>query len=270
VIVDTQVHVVDPDHFPVPCGPGFKPTADDIGTAEDLVHVFKRHGIGRAVVVQLSGYGNDNACILDAVARSRGAWRAIVSIGPEFTDRQLDTLQSAGVVGVRFNVKNLGAAALVVQSRLLDAMAERGWVAQIQAPAAELPELGDFLERVRAPLLFDHIGLPDVDLGVANNGFQRLLAFGRAGAYIKLSGGFRISRRLFPHSDLDPYVEALLGSFPSSRRVWGSDWPFTGLNEKPSYADTLTILERWLTDAEERRLACTEVPCRLFGFSSTS
>lgn len=265
-MIDCHVHVVDPIAFPVPQGPGYKPVPSDIGTAADLRQVLAHHAIGNAVIVQLSGYGTDNACVLDAVVRSNGAWRAIVSVGTEFSDRELDALQAAGTVGVRFNVRNLGAAALVAQARLLDAMAERGWVAQIQLPAADLSEFASFLERVRAPLLFDHLGLPDIAAGVADKGFQTLRALGQTGAYIKLSGAFRVSSSPFPHPELDPFIDALLGAFAKTRRVWGSDWPFTGLAMKPSYTDTMAMLERWLPDRDERRLACVDVPARLFGF----
>ena len=125
MIVDTHVHVVNPQRFPIPAGPGYKPTAMDVGTADELGRVFERHNVYNAVIVQLSGYGTDNTCILDAVARSDGAWRAIVSLKPDVDDRELDQLQRAGVVGVRFNVKNLGTNALTGQSRLLAAMQER-------------------------------------------------------------------------------------------------------------------------------------------------
>jgi predicted TIM-barrel fold metal-dependent hydrolase len=267
-MIDCHVHVVDPVAFPPPPGPGYKPTPADLGTPLDLQRTFADHAVSNAVIVQLSGYGTDNACVLDAVARSNGAWRAIVSLKPDFTDSKLDTLQAAGVAGVRFNVKNLGAGALMAQSRLLDAMAERGWVAQIQMAATELGEFGPFLDRVRAPLLFDHLGLPEIGAGVSDAGFQRLLGLGRSGAYIKLSGAFRVSERPFPYPELDPFIDALLRAFPTSRRVWGSDWPFTGLAVKPTYNDTLSMLERWLPDGNERRLACMDVPAQLFGFAA--
>jgi predicted TIM-barrel fold metal-dependent hydrolase len=269
-VIDSHVHVVDPAAFPAPPGPGYKPAASDIGTAADLRRVLAEHAIDRAVIVQLSGYGTDNACILDAVARSNGAWRAVVSVGEAFTDAELDSLQTAGAAGVRFNVTNLGPAALTRQSRLLDAMAERGWVAQVQVSAKELETFAPLLERVRAPLLFDHLGLPAVGAGMADRGFQRLLAFGRAGAYIKLSGAFRVSRCPFPYPELDPFVECLLDAFVPTQRVWGSDWPFTGLAIKPRYAETLAMLKRWLPDTDERRMACVDVPARLFGFETSA
>jgi predicted TIM-barrel fold metal-dependent hydrolase len=61
--------------------------------------------------------------------------------------------------------------------------------------------------------------------------------------------------------------EALLRAFPKTQRVWGSDWPFTGLLTKPRYSETLSMLERWLPDRDERSLACTHVPARLFRFT---
>jgi predicted TIM-barrel fold metal-dependent hydrolase len=266
-VIDCHVHVVDPSNFPPPSGPGYKPKPSDVGTASDLRRIHADYAVSNAVIVQLSGYGTDNACVLDAVARSGGAWRAIVSLNPDFTDADLDKLQAAGTVGVRFNVKNLGPAALMAQSRLLDAMAERNWVAQVQLPATDLGEFAPFLERVRAPLLFDHLGLPAIGAGVSDPGFRRLLGFGRAGAWIKLSGAFRVSGRPLPHPDLDPFVEALLGAFAKTQRIWGSDWPFTGLETKPRYSDTLAMLERWLPDRDEWRLASVDNPARLFGFS---
>jgi len=266
LVIDCHVHVVDPARFPDPSGPGYKPTLSDIGTASDLADVLAHHRVNRAVVVQLSGHGTDNACILDAVARSRGAWRAIVSLGPDFTDRQLDRLQQAGAVGVRFNVKNMGPAALTQQARLLDAIAERGWVAQIQVSAPELGDYAAFLAKVGAPLLFDHLGLPDVSAGPSETGFKRLLAFGRDGAFIKLSGAFRLSKRPYPHSDLDPFVAAIRAAFPPLRRIWGSDWPFVDMPSKPNYAETMAMLERWLPDFDERESACEQAPARLFAW----
>lgn len=267
-MIDSHVHVVDPTNFPIPSGPGYKPTPSDIGTASDLARVLADQRVSRAIVVQLSGYGTDNACILDAVARSGGAWRAIVSVGPDFTDRQLDRMQQAGTVGVRFNIKNMGPTALTQQTRLFGAMAERNWVAQIQVSARQLNEYAACLSKVRAPLLFDHLGLPDVSAGLSEKGFQRLLAFGRDGSFIKLSGAFRVSRLAFPHPDLDPFVAAIREAFPAQRRIWGSDWPFTDITSKPNYSETLAMLERWLPDASERKTACEDTPTQLFAWQA--
>jgi predicted TIM-barrel fold metal-dependent hydrolase len=264
-IIDAHVHVVDPARYPVPDGPGYKPGSDDIGTAEELKATLGRHGVEAAIVVQLSGYGTDNRCVLDAVARSGGRWRAIVALEPGASGRELDRLTAAGAVGARFNIANLGEAALAGGARLFEALAERGWVAQVQCPAKLLPELPPWLARAPGPLLFDHLGLPEVARGVEEPGFQRLLTFGREGAFIKLSGAFRLSHEPYPHADLQPFVAALCEAFPPERRVWGSDWPFVATGRRPAYSETLALLDRWLPEPRGREFALRDVPRRLFG-----
>ena len=98
-MIDTHVHVIDASRFPPPDGPGTKPRPDERATAADLAGTLAEHGVAHAVVVQLSGYGIDNRCILDAVARSRGRWRAIVSLPPDVGAGGLDELAAAGAVG---------------------------------------------------------------------------------------------------------------------------------------------------------------------------
>jgi predicted TIM-barrel fold metal-dependent hydrolase len=266
--VDSHVHVIDAERFPPPDGPGSKPRPGERATAGELSGILARHGVDHAVVVQLSGYGTDNRCVLDAVAQSNGRWHGIVSLAPDTSDRELDRLMSDGVVGIRFNVANLGTGAVLDHARLLAAIGERGWVAQVQCPAETLPAVGAVLEQATGPVVFDHLGLPDVAQGPDGPGFRWLLSFARKhpGACIKLSGAFRVSRRPFPHADLDLFVEALLEAFPPDRRIWGSDWPFVACDAAPSYAQTQALLRRWLPDEGDRHRALVEAPARLFGF----
>ncbi len=266
--VDTHVHVIDAARFPPPEGPGYKPRSGERATADELADVLAGHGIGHAVVVQLSSYGTDNRCVLDAVAHSQGRWRGIVSLPAQVDDRELDRLTASGVVGVRFNVANLGAGAILEHARLMAAIGERGWVAQVQCPAETLPSVGAVLDRATGPVVFDHLGLPDAARGPDAPGFQWLLSFARRrpDACIKLSGAFRVSRQPFPHADLDPLLRALLEAFPPDRRIWGSDWPFVACDSAPTYAQTQTLLKRWLPDEGDQERALAEVPARLFGF----
>lgn len=268
--IDTHVHVIDAERFPPPDGPGNKPRPGERATAGDLADILAGHGVSHVVVVQLSGYGTDNRCVLDAVAQSNGRWRGIVSLPTEVGDRELDRLTEDGVVGIRFNVANLGTGAILDHARLMATIGERGWVAQVQCPAETLPAVGAVLDWATGPIVFDHLGLPDVTRGLDGPGFQWLLSFARRrpGTYIKLSGAFRVSRRPFPHADLDPLVGDLLEAFPPNRRVWGSDWPFVACEAAPSYTQTQALLRRWLPDEDDRHQALVEVPARLFGFGN--
>jgi len=103
-IVDTHAHIIDPARFPFAEGPGYKPTAEETGTREMFAAVLDAHGVRHALLVQLSGYGYDNAGILDAVKRYPQKFKAIAVVDPESSDRALEDFSARGVVGVRFNL----------------------------------------------------------------------------------------------------------------------------------------------------------------------
>ena len=79
--VDTHVHVFDPNRFPYPDGPGYRPLPHESGTADDLAQILADGGLTHAVIVQPSGYGTDNAAVLDAIARSGGRHRGVAAHG---------------------------------------------------------------------------------------------------------------------------------------------------------------------------------------------
>ena len=99
-------------------------------------------------------------------------------------------------------------------------------------------------------------------------GFKTILAMADTGrAVVKLSGAFRESRQAYPFSELDPFAEAILKAFTPQNCLWGSDWPFLNFNPKPDYRQTLTCLERWLPNEDQRRQVLWDTPVRLFDFS---
>ncbi len=263
--IDTHVHVVDPARFPPPPGPGYKPVPQDHATGDDLSALFRGNGVTGALIVQLSGYGTDNRSVLDAAARSRGRWRAVVQVEAGISEAGIAALAEAGAAGVRFNVGSLGPEVLDGCERLFPLMARHGMIAQIHCAARDLVELAPRIAGAPCRLLFDHLGLPDIAAGPAEPGFRRLLEFGRDGAVIKLSGAFRSSRRPFPHEDLDPFLAEILDAFAPENRVFGSDFPFVKLDPKPRYVDTLAMLRRWIPDPREQGLALAANPRRIFG-----
>jgi predicted TIM-barrel fold metal-dependent hydrolase len=66
--------------------------------------------------------------------------------------------------------------------------------------------------------------------------------------------------------DLDPYVDELLEAFGARGCIWGSDWPFINVHRRPTYADVLAPLSRWLPDSGDRACVLSHTPRRLFGF----
>jgi predicted TIM-barrel fold metal-dependent hydrolase len=268
-MVDCHAHIIDPARFPLTGARGYKPRPDEGGTREEFCAVLDRHGVSHGVLVQMSGYGTDNAPLLDAIKTYPGRFKAIAVIAPDARDRTLEDLAAAGVVGVRFNLVSYDADALSGRDapRLLQRLKSLGWFAQVYADDAQWPLAAQVLKKSGIRVLVDHFGVRDIAGGIGHAGFQSVLALGREGnATVKFSSLFRVSNQPAGFHDLDPFVEELLAAFGVAGCVWGSDWPFINVPRRPSYADVMAPLARWLPDAGDRVHVLAGNPSRLFGF----
>lgn len=268
-IVDCHAHIIDPARFPFTGTTGYHPRPDESGTREAFCAVLDGHGVGNGVLVQLSGYGTDNGANLDAMKTYPGRFKAIAVVDPDASDRTLEKLSAAGVVGVRFNLPSYEPDALSRPGapRLLQRLKALGWFAQVYADDAQWPDAAAVLRASGVRVLVDHFGVRDIDVGTGHPGFQAVLALGREGiATVKLSSPFRVSRLLAGFDDLDPYVDELLKAFGVDGCIWGSDWPFVNVPRRTHYADVLAPLSRWLPDPGDRACVLAHNPRRLFGF----
>ena len=267
-VVDCHAHIIDPVRFPFTGTRGYHPRPDESGTREEFCAVLDSHGVSHAVLVQLSGYGTDNAAILDAVKTYPDRFKAIAVIDPEASDRTLEDLAAGGVVGVRFNLVSYDPDALSRRDapRLLQRLKSLGWFAQIYADDAQWPGAAAVLKASGVRVLIDHYGVRDIAVRTGHRGFQAVLALGLEGnATIKLSSLFRVSRMPAGFDDLDPFVEELLKAFGVDGCLWGSDWPFINVPRRPRYADLMAPLPRWLPDPADRARVLSRNPSRLFG-----
>src|ERR1044071_6459340 len=79
--IDCHAHVIDPANFPYGKDIAYKPAGQEAGTAAQFVEVMKCHGVRHALLVQPnSGYGTDNACMLDAIAKGAGRFKGIAIV----------------------------------------------------------------------------------------------------------------------------------------------------------------------------------------------
>jgi predicted TIM-barrel fold metal-dependent hydrolase len=268
-IVDCHAHIIDPARFPFPEGPGYRPRPDEVGPCEAYLEVLDRHGVAKALLVQPSGYGYDNAAMLDALARAPGRFKAIVMVDPRSDDAALARLEAAGAVGVRFNLVSHRPDALAgpAAARFLARLKDLGWYAQVFAHDAQWPEVVPVLRDSGVKVLVDHFGVRNVAAGTGAAGFQAVLRLGRAGrAAVKLSAPFRAG----DPAALDPYAEALLEAFGPDGCVWGSDWPFLDMARRPDYGAATEVLRRWLPDEGDRARVLRDNPVRLFRFGEGS
>jgi len=272
-IIDCHAHIIDPGRFPYADGPGYRPLPHETGTREAFGAVLDANGVSHALLVQPSCYGTDNSAMLDAVARAPGRYKAIAVVAADTTEDSLVALACRGVVGVRFNLVSYDRDALAkaAAAGLLDRLKAVDMFAQIYAHDEQWPKLGPLLGAHGVKVVIDHFGVRSIRSGPAAVGFQAVLELGRRGsAAIKLSGPFRLAPVSSGYSVLDAFAEHLLSAFGSERCVWGSDWPFLDVEGRIDYAALPATLERWLSDAADRRRVLWTNPIRLFGFGAPS
>lgn len=268
--VDSHAHVFDPVRFPLSNTGTYVPLPKELGTPAQFRTVLDVHGITHALLVNpLPGYGNDNRCMLDAIASSNGRFKGVARIGHDVTDDELRTLDVGGVIGARFSISAHSTSLQDPAGKaLLARIKALGWFAQIYYQGDGILDLLPALRESGIRIVVDHCGCPDPARGLAQPGFEALLELGRTGmAAVKLSGAFRYSRQRWPYADCEPYIAALVDAFTLDNGVWGSDWPFVRVDMRMDYGPELALLERWIPDPAERHKVMWETPRRWFGFA---
>jgi predicted TIM-barrel fold metal-dependent hydrolase len=267
-ILDCHAHIIDPVRFPLTGERGYKPKADETGTCEQYVDVLDRHGVHGALLVQLSGYGTDNSVLVDAMQRYPRRFKAIGVVDDDIADNALEDLASAGLVGVRFNLVSYDRDALArpESRRLLQRLRAFGLFAQVFAGDEQWPDIASVARQTGIKLLVDHFGIRNLAGGTNQAGFRTVLGLARDGlAAVKLSAPFRVSGDT-GYRDLDPIVEVLLREAGPGNLMWGSDWPFIAVQHRPTFADIMAPLDRWLGSGDDRDQVLWRTPARLFGF----
>src|SRR5471030_1477225 len=79
--IDCHTHVIYPARFPYGRDIEYKPSGPEIGTTAQLRQVMKTYGVSHSLLVQPnSGYGSDNSCMFNAIARGEGRFKGIAII----------------------------------------------------------------------------------------------------------------------------------------------------------------------------------------------
>ncbi|MCK8788034.1 amidohydrolase family protein [Roseomonas sp. NAR14] len=267
---DSHIHIVDPAFLP----PGVDASPWRDMTPADYQRLQARLGTRRAVVVQPKAYGTDNAGTLAAIAAlgaPHGAdARGIAVVRPDVTEAELRRLDAGGIRGLRFSVWK--ASDTVTTVDMIEPLADRiralGWHAQINMSAEQLVTHAALLERLRCPIVFDHLGRIPPPAGTGHPAFAVLSRLLRRGdVWVKLSGAYLDSVAGGPgYPDMAGLARALAALAPE-RAVWGSDWPHVTERHKPDDAGLLDLLLDWLPDDAARRRVLRDNPATLYGFA---
>lgn len=219
-------------------GRRYSPAAD--APLADYLAELDRHGVEFGVLIQPSFLGTDNSYMLDALRMAGGRLRGVAVLAPTVSDEELARLDADGVVGIRFNMlgrtapMRLDAAEVELAARA----AQRGWQLEVQTDSRHIPGILAALVDLGAPVVFDHFGRPDSELGLWCPGFQAILA-APANVHVKISAPYRLGS-----VDIEPYLAELVSALGPARLLWGSDWPWTQHEQGRDYGALLAIVNR--------------------------
>ncbi len=264
---DAHCHIFGPAAT-FPFAPDRAYTPPDAGI-DDFEALQRRLGLTRAVFVQASCHGTDNAAMVDALVRGGGRYAGVAMIDESFSDAAIADLHAVGVRGTRFNfVAHLGGAPdLDTFWRIVDRVARRGWHVVLHFDAADIPRYVDVLGKMPCPYLIDHMGRVPVTDGLDQEPFQALLELLRdERAWVKVSGAERLTATgAPPYDDVVPFARALIDAAPD-RILWGTDWPHPNVRAMPDDGDLVDLLAAFAPDAALRDRVLVTNPERLYDF----
>jgi predicted TIM-barrel fold metal-dependent hydrolase len=277
--VDSHTHIHgDPAKFPFFAGRTYTP---EPASPEEMAALHMALHIQRVVIVTPSVYGPDNSATLFGMKARGNDARGVAVIDDKTTESDLDAMGKAGIRGIRINLAtsgvtdpNIGRMRL---EKAIERMKARGWHIQVYADMPVVSAVKDLIAAAPMPVVFDHFGGAQADLGLEQPGFADLLALVKSGnAYVKISGAYRASKLAPDYPDAAPLARALIAA-NADRIIWGTDWPHPNSSSgKP--ATELTPLYQiddgrlfnqlpvWAPDAAIRKKILVDNPVLLYGF----
>jgi len=264
---DAHCHVFGPAaRFPFAADRAYTPP--DAGI-EDFEALQARLGLSRAVFVQASCHGVDNAAMIDAIARGGGRYAGVAMIDETFDAAAIGRLHDAGVRGTRFNfVRHLGGAPdLDVFWRLVERVQPFGWHVVLHFDAHDLPEHAALLDRMPCPYVIDHMARVPTSAGLDQEPFRALLALlADERCWVKISGAERLTAGGGPpYDDVVPFARAIVAVAPD-RVLWGTDWPHPNVRLMPDDGDLLDLLADVVPDEATRDRILVANPETLYDF----
>jgi predicted TIM-barrel fold metal-dependent hydrolase len=265
---DTHRHIFgDAQKYP------YSPTSRYLlepATVDDMRKLDRALRVDRVVLIQPSGYGTDNRCLLDGLKALGSNSRGAIAIDDKISDKTLDEMHQAGVRAVRMDP---------VPARIADVASRikgRGWHINTAVQIGALDVLQDTFATAPVPIVIDHYAGAKVAAGTSQKGFDSLLRLLKSGnVYMKMSHLEGPSTQAPGYADVEVLAKAVLAT-NHERLLWGTDWPHigntrpaaTGVSPYLNYDDGLIFneLASWVGDAARLKTILVDNPARLYGF----
>jgi predicted TIM-barrel fold metal-dependent hydrolase len=266
--IDCHNHVLDPVHFSYVADTAYRPSGQEIGSQTQHAAVMDAYGIRHALIVgPNSGYGEDNRCLLDTIAKSDGRFKGIAVVPNTTSKERLSELKTQGVAGIAFNPSLLGMDYYADAAPLMRRLAELDMLVQVQVHQDQMVEIAPMILECGAQILVDHCGRPDPARGLHQAGFQAVLDLASSGRVtVKLSGLQKVTPDGWPFDCVRPYVDALIEAYSLDHCMWASDWPFLKATQRVDVGPLLRWFEKLLPDVRDRRRLFWDTPCRVLKF----
>jgi D-galactarolactone isomerase len=262
---DCHVHIYE-DGYALAATATFRPPHAPVARYREVQRAL---GLERVVLVQPTGYGFDNRCLIDALAQLGETARGVAVIAPDTDDRELQRLHAAGVRGVRYMLLAGSGGALSWETLPAHAarIAPLGWHIDLQFDGREMRERRALIDAVPCPVVIDHIGRYVKPVAPDDPSFRSLIdVLARPARWIKVSAPYETSRLGGPdYADVAPLGRALLRECPD-RCLWASNWPHPNRHPVPSDAAMLELLDRWAGDVALRDRVLADNAARAYGF----
>lgn len=222
-LFDSHLHIIDP-RFPLVANSGYLPSPYCVGDYLADLAGFERVG---GCIVSGSFQGFDQSYLRHALKQLGSHYVGTTQLPADTSDQQILELDSAGVRGIRFNLKRGGSEHV----RNLDSFARRvhevaGWHVELYVDARELAPLAGVLCRLPS-VSIDHLGL-------SGDGLPALLQLVEAGVRVKATGFGRLD---FP---ADKAIRSIHAANPAAL-MFGTDLPSTRAPRPFSPADIQVI-----------------------------
>ena len=266
---DCHVHIYE-DGYPLAPTATFKPPHAPLSAYRQMQRAL---GLERVVLVQPTGHGFDNTCLLAALAQLGDAARGIAVLPADVSDAQLQLLHDHGVRGVRFMM--LAGAGGLLPWDALPSMAARiaplGWTINLQLDGRELPQHQAVIDRLPGKLVIDHTGKFIEPVSVDDAAFKALqMLLDREGRWVKLAAPYETSKAGPPHyDDVSALARALVRSHPQ-RCLWASNWPHPNRVPAPSDAALLALLSAWAPNDIDREAILVGNAVAAYGFDAAT
>jgi len=260
--------------------PFTQPSARMVANARvpDYRMLQRRLGITRNIIVTPAPFPAsvaDNRVTLDALSAFGVNARGVAIVYPAITDAELKTLGDGGITGIRFSLTAADGTSPAIPSTTvgaIEALGKRvnalGWHVQLNIDSTQIVAMEDVLNRLAAPIVFDHMGHMPQPAGTNHPAYRiirRLIDRGRT--WVKLSVTYDSSKIGPPtYADVNKVGEAYVKAAPE-RMLWGSNWPHPNEINKPDDAVLFDLLADWAPDAATRRRILVENPQVLYGFA---